>query len=73
MKGGLPSGFGGTNPPDERKEVAECHHGEGQWDKVYKNHGEPGDTSADDVVRVHEEINSHGDDEGAEEDRGEIF
>ena len=20
MKGGLPSGFGGTNPPDERKE-----------------------------------------------------
>ena len=24
MKGGLPSGFGGTNPPDERKEVAEC-------------------------------------------------
>ena len=29
--------------------------------------------AADDVVRVHEEINSHGDDEGAEEDRGEIF
>ena len=44
-----------------------------EWDNVYKNHGEPGDTSADDVVRVHEEINSHGDDEGAEEDRGEIF
>lgn len=21
MKGGLPSGFGGTNPPDERKEA----------------------------------------------------
>ena len=30
-------------------------------------------TTASPVVRVHEEINSHGDDEGAEEDRGEIF
>ncbi len=59
---------------DDADDIQEQRHGgQGQWDEVHKNHGETGDTSADDVVRVHKEVDSHGDDEGAEEDRGEIF